>query len=97
MQCKTCLSLKKCLRADYFEIFHYMQYDMVLVTNTNTLHVRIMCKNYSIFPPTWLGGEHTTERVGERSLYFLYIISMCILLVFNNNKHLTFRHCASCI
>jgi len=57
MQCQTYLSLEKCLRAAYFDIFHSMQCDMVLVTNTNTLHVQIVCKNCTVLPPTCLGGE----------------------------------------
>jgi hypothetical protein len=58
MHCKTYLSLKKCLRAVYFDIRRSMQYDMVLVTNTKTLHVKIICKNYTVFPPTCLGCEY---------------------------------------
>ena len=75
MQCKTYLSLKKCLSAVYFDIYHSMQYDMLLVTNTSTFHVQIMCKNCTVFPPTCLGGEDgrsTTEHVEGRILYCLY-------------------------
>jgi len=61
MQCQTYLSLKKCLRAANFHIFHSVQCYMVLVTNTNTLHVQIMCKNCTVLPATCLGGEDARQ------------------------------------
>ena len=80
MQCQTFLSLKKCLRAVYFYILHSMQYAMVLGTNTNTLHVQIMCKNCTVVPPTCFGGEDAgqTPYMRKEGFYnsYMYLFEM---------------------
>ena len=76
---KTYLSLKKYLRAVYFDIYHSMQYDTVLDTNTNTFHVQFMSKNCTVFPPICLGCEYggRPPNMEKEGFHIPYIYLVC--------------------